>query len=173
MGDGIERGHARQPVCEGTGDGQSQIDVPQRFGGLGDAGCEFGVLHRAGGFGAIELHASDAQHGQDRNRQDDDAHTPQPLQLRAIVEDSVRQAVQTEQHRGAGGGQAGYGLEYRVGEAHVRMLRQHKGDGSGHSQHRPEHGYHYETVAHAQLVAKLAHRQPKYKAGGKNQGKAQ
>ena len=84
VANGIEHSHAGQPVGQRAGDGDGQVDVPQRLGGLGDARRQLGLLHRAGDFRLVQLHATNAQHRQDRHRQHDNAHAAQPLQLLAV-----------------------------------------------------------------------------------------
>ena len=39
MADGIEKGHASRPVSQATSHSQTKINIPQGFGGLGDAWC--------------------------------------------------------------------------------------------------------------------------------------
>ena len=57
--------------------------TPEGLGGLGDAGRELLVLHRARRLGLEELHAADPQQRQDRDRQHDDSHAAEPLQRAA------------------------------------------------------------------------------------------
>ncbi len=92
VADRIEHAHAGQPVGQAAGNGQAQIDVPQRLGRLGDARRQLAVLHRAGRLGPVQLHATDAEHRQYRDRQHDDAHAAEPLQLLTVVEDRHRQS---------------------------------------------------------------------------------
>ena len=160
MPDGVKGGHARQPIGQGAGDGQPEVDIPQGLGGLGDARGELVVLDRPGGLGPVELHAADAEHGQDGHRQDDDAHAPQPLQLLAVVEDGGGQRVQTDDDRRPGGGQAGDGLEGGVGDGQVGLRGEDEGQGAGQAQHAPEQGHHQEAVPQLELVAPFRHRQP-------------
>ena len=63
---GIEPTHPGKPVAQHAGDGEGEVDIPKRLGGLGDAGRELGVFYRAGCFGAVQLHAADTEHGQAR-----------------------------------------------------------------------------------------------------------
>ena len=65
MADGVECIHAGNPVRESTGYCQAKVDVPKRFGGLGDPGRQLGVLYRSRRLCAIQLHATHAQHRKD------------------------------------------------------------------------------------------------------------
>jgi hypothetical protein len=87
---GVESAHARQHVASQTADRKTEIDVPQRFGGLGNAWRQLGVLDRTRRFGAVQLHTADTQHGQHGDGEDDDAHAAEPLQLLPIIEYGAR-----------------------------------------------------------------------------------
>ena len=76
---GVEHAHAESPVQQGTGNGNKQVDKPQGFGRFGDAWGEFGVFHGAGDFSFVELHATDAEHGQNGHGQYYYTHATQPL----------------------------------------------------------------------------------------------
>ena len=102
-----------------------RVHQPQRLGGLGDARRQLGVLHRAGRFGAVHLHAADAQQRQDGHRQHDDAHAAQPVQRVAPQVHGVRQRVEPADHGGAGGRESRHGLEVGVGERQVRRAEHH------------------------------------------------
>ncbi|MNG89828.1 hypothetical protein D3C79_487060 [compost metagenome] len=107
VADGIEQRHPRHPVGQGTEGGQQQVDEPERLGRLGDARGHLVVLDRPRDLGAIELHAPDAEQGQNGHRQHYDPHASQPLQQLAIEEEGLRQAVQPGQHCCPRGRQAG------------------------------------------------------------------
>jgi hypothetical protein len=83
-----------------------------------------------GRLGAVELHAADAEHRQYGHGDHDDADAAQPLQQLAVEQDRFGQIVEARQHRGAGGGEAGDGLEDRVGGIDVQGLGQGKGQGA-------------------------------------------
>jgi hypothetical protein len=83
MTDGVECIHPRQLQAHDAGHGQSGIHRPQQLGCLSDARRELAVLHGPRHFRAIDLHAADAEHGQDGDGQHDDAHASQPAQQMA------------------------------------------------------------------------------------------
>ena len=165
VADGVEQAHAGQPVGGGAGDGEAEIDVPQGLGRFGDARRQLGILDRAGNFGAVQQHAADAEHGQHRHRQHDDAHAAQPLQELAIEQHGVRQGVEVAQHRGAGGGEAGKGLEHRVGERNAQPRHGIERQGAEEAEHRPEQHHDHEAVAYPQLFPVLAEHLPQHDAG--------
>ncbi len=171
MADGIEQGHACQPVAQATGHGQPQIDIPQRLGRFGDARCELGVFHGTGCFRPVQLHAADTQHGQYSNGQHNDTHAPQPLELLTVVKDGTGQIVQPHDHRCAGGGQTGNGFEECIRHGQAGMLGQRERQSAGGRKHRPEHDHHHEAVTQAQFTVLAAHRQPAQ--GAKGQGDAE
>ena len=117
VADRIERAHAGEPVSQRAEYRDSKINVPQRLGRLGNPRGQARVLDRPGGFGPVELHAADAEHGQYGHRENDDAQAAEPLQLLAVVENRFGQLVEPRQYRCPGGGQPGHGFEDRVGEA--------------------------------------------------------
>ena len=125
--DGIEKAHARSPVGQRAGNGQPQINVPERLGRFGNTRRQFGILHRPRRFRAIELHTTDTQHWQYRNSQHDDSHATQPLQLLPIKENRWRQSIQTDNHCRARCRQTGNRLEYRIGYRDMRILREDEG----------------------------------------------
>ena len=173
VADGVEQAHAGQPVGGGAGDGEAEVDVPQGLGGFGDARRQLGVLDRAGDFGAVQQHAADAEHGQHRHRQYDDAHAAQPLQELAIEQHGVRHGVEVAQHRCAGGGEAGKGLEHRVGERDAQPRHGVERQGAEEAEHGPEQHHDQEAVAYPQLFPVLAEHLPQYDAGdeGDTEGK--
>lgn len=160
MADGIKGGHARQPIAQGAGDGQGQIDVPERLGGFGDARGQLVVLDRAWRFGAVELHAADTEHGQYGHRQHDDSHAAEPLQLLPVVTHGFGQAVQASHDGGAGGGQPGEGFEGGIGKAQVGFGGQLQRQGTGQPQYTPEHGGNQKAIPGAQVLMNPAYRQP-------------
>ena len=173
VGDGVEGLHAGQPVGEGAAHGEAHVDEPQGARGFGDARREFGVLHRARRFGAVELHATHAQHRQDRHRQHDDAHAAQPLQLLAVVQNTLGQGVQAHQYGGAGGGQPGHGFEHRLRHAQARVEGHEQRDGAEQPQHRPEQHHHQKAVAQFQIGFQAAHRDEGQRSGQQCDQRAQ
>ena len=63
----------------------------KRFRGFRDARRQLRVLHRSRRLGAVELHAADAEHRQDRDGEHDDAHAAEPLQQLAVEQYRRRQ----------------------------------------------------------------------------------
>jgi hypothetical protein len=61
-------------------------------------GVSFVVLHRPGRLGLVKRHAADAEDRQDRDREHDDAHAAEPLDLLAVVQDRLRQVVEADDH---------------------------------------------------------------------------
>ena len=164
VGDGVEQGHTGEPVGRSACHGNEQVQVPQRLGGFGDARGQLGVLHRPRNLRFVQLHAPDAQHGQDRHRQHDNAHAAKPLQLLAVIENRFWQRIQTGKHRGAGGGQAGHGFKHRVGETHRSVGGNQKRQAANHAQYRPEQRHHQEAVTGLQFGAMTEERQPQHQA---------
>src|SRR5690606_17070910 len=61
VGQGVEEGHAGQPVGQGADDVEGHIDDKQGLGGLGDPRGHLAFLGGPDVFGAVQLHAADAQ----------------------------------------------------------------------------------------------------------------
>ncbi len=151
MADGVEKAHARGPEGQGAGGGQGEIDQPEGTGGLGDAGRQLFVLGDPRGLRPVELHAADAQHGQNGDGQDHDAHAAQEIELLTVVLDGGWQLVDTTgDDRGARGGETGDGLEDRVRQ--VPMQPDHERQGTDHAEQNPEEGDHQEAIAHRKLL---------------------
>ena len=165
VADGVEQAHAGQPVGGAAGDSEPEIDVPQGLGGFGDARRQLGVLDGTGDFSAVQQHATDTQHGQHGYRQHDDAHAAQPLQELAVEQHGVRHGVQVAQHRGAGSGEPGKGLEDGVGEGNAQPRHGIERQGAEKAEHGPEQHDDEEAVAHPQLFAVSPERQPQDQAG--------
>src|SRR5690606_13646230 len=53
VADGIEEAHAGRPICQGAEYRQTQINVPECLGGLGDARSQLVVLDGPGSLGAV------------------------------------------------------------------------------------------------------------------------
>ena len=79
MADGIKEGHAGSKISQATGRCQDDVNRPKRERGLFNSRGQLAVLYRTRRLGAIKLHASYAQHGQNRDRKHNDAHSPKPL----------------------------------------------------------------------------------------------
>ncbi len=164
MADGVEETHPGEPERQCAGAGQADIEHPQRTCRLRDPGRGFLVLGDPGGLRPIQLHPADAHERQDRDGEDDDAHSPEPLDLLAMIEDGRGEIVQPDDDRGAGGGESRDGLEDGVGEAQVQS--EQEGQCADHSQHGPEKGDDEKALAHGQLALLAAVRQPQQHPGG-------
>ncbi len=159
---GIEPVHAGEPQAQDANRGQPGIHRPQQFGGLADARRELAVLHRARHFGAVNLHAADAEHGQDRHRQHDDAHAAQPAQEMAPQIDRARQQFKPRQHGAAGGRQARRRLEVSLREIDRQIIPQRK---SRHRRQRdPGERHQHQAVAGLELALEAPCGQPQQRA---------
>ena len=170
VADRVEGVHAGEPVGDAASGGEAEVDEPQRLGRLGDARRELGVLDRPRRLGAIELHSADAEHRQHRHCQHDDAHAAEPLQPLPIEEHRARQVVETGDHGGAGGGEAGERLERGIGERRRDLRRQVQGKGAGQPQPEVEQHGDEKALAAAQLAA-AAPAYPEHDADGQGNGK--
>ena len=142
--------------------GEPGVHRPQQLRGLADARRELAVLHRPGHFGAINLHAADAQHGQDRHRQHDDAHAAEPAQQVAPQIDGARQELESRQHRAAGGGESRGRLEIGVGEIDRQVVPQRK---PGHRRQRhPGQRHQHQAVAGLQFALEAPRGEPQQRA---------
>ena len=110
----LERRHRHQPVGKRASHGERHID--QDDAGRDLAHARHDLLGAVGGLRPEQLHAADAEGGQDRDRHADDADAAQPLQQRPPQQDAVRSVVEADDHGGAGRRQARHGLEEGVGE---------------------------------------------------------
>ena len=79
MADGIKEGHAGSKISQTTGRREDDVNRPKRERGLFDSRGQLAVLYRTWRLRTIKLHASYAQHGQNRDRKHNDAHAPKPL----------------------------------------------------------------------------------------------
>ncbi len=168
--DGIEQAHAGGPQRQRTDDGQGDVDRPQCLGGFGDARGEPVFLDRPGDLGLVDFHAADLEHGQDRDCQHDNAQPAHPLQLLAIPANRDRRLLDAGKHRGAGGGDAGGGLEYRIGQADVEYQKQWQG--AGQRDRAPARDHDQEAIGHAQFAAVAADRKVQRKTGRGNDQQA-
>ena len=165
MCDRIEEVHADDPVGRDAGDGQRQVDRPERLRRLRDARRQLVVLHRARRLRLVERHAADAEDRQDRDGQHDDAHAAEPLDLLAVIEDGLRQLVEADDDRRSRGREAGHGLEHGIREREVRHVAEEERRRAGEAEENPEHGDDQEAVAQAEVAARLARGQPQQDAG--------
>ena len=111
MGNRVKEGHPDCPIGECATDGQSEIDVPECFGGLRNARRQLVVFHRPWRLSAVQLHTADPEHGHHGNGEHDDAHAAQPLQLLTVIEYGGRQCIEAGQHRCPCCRQAGHGFK--------------------------------------------------------------
>src|SRR5690606_18705679 len=122
MTQGFKPVHSRRPVGQTAGQGEHEIDQEQCFGGFGNPWCELVVIDRSRRCGAIQLHTTDAQHGQNRDRDHDNPDPAKPLQLMAVVQDGGRQLVQPADDGGAGGGEPGDCFKHGVGKRQAEAI---------------------------------------------------
>src|SRR5690606_18456729 len=64
VAEGVKQRHAAEEQEHNLDQGEQQIDPPENFGGIGDARAE-AVLDRSRHFRLEELHAADAEQGED------------------------------------------------------------------------------------------------------------
>jgi len=166
MSDRIEKAHSGEPVPGRAEEGQSRVYGPQRLGRLRDARRQLLVLHRSRCLGLVQRHAADAEYRQQRDRQHDDAHATQPLDLLAVIQDRPRQGIETDDYRGSRGREAGYSLEHRVREAERRHVGDQEWRRARESEEDPEHGNDQEAIAQPQVAAHPADREPQHEADG-------
>ena len=130
----LEDRHARGPVAQAVDHGQDQIDDADGARDLCRAGQNLFRLVRR--FSAEDLHAADLQHGQHRDRHDDDSDPAQPLEQRAPQKNSGRRVVEPDDDRRSRCRQARHGLEERIGVAHAEV-GEIEGQGADGGNHRP------------------------------------
>ena len=158
--DRIKGGHAGQPVGNRTECGQAQINAEQCLGGTGDPGGQFPVFGRTGAFRPIQLHTADAEHGQDRNRQHDNADAAQPLQLLSVQQQGARQLVESRDDGGTGGGQSRHGLKKRLCDGQGQGGAGQKGHCPKGAENNPEHGGDKEAIPYTQVPPGVTGWQP-------------
>ena len=125
--DGVKRRHPGKPQRQRAGDGQQNVDEPQRFCRFGNSRAHFVILQRPGHLRPVQLHPTDAEYRQDRDRQHNDPHPAKPLQHLAIEKDGMRQRVEANQRGCARGGEAREGFKKRIGYRQVWLLGEDKG----------------------------------------------
>ena len=81
MTNGVEHRHAFKVQQGSLHHSQADIRNPHVLGGVRDAGAQFLVTDTRH-FGAVQLHAAEAEHRQDSHAEDDDSHTSYPLHQR-------------------------------------------------------------------------------------------
>ena len=117
------------------------VGKPEFFGNLGDARRHFIFFVQTGYFGFEKLRAADAEHGQDGDCEDDDAHAAEPVEEVPPKVDGRCERVEVCDGGRAGGGQSGHGLKEGVGKAYlgqVEVNRYGGNKGKGKPQHQDE-----------------------------------
>ena len=140
MTDRIEPGHAGQFQRHYAGQRDTRIDQPQAARGFSDARGECRLFHRTRRFGLEQLAPANAEQRQHRHREHDNTHAPNPVKFMPPQIDRRRQTVQSGEHRRAGGGNAGHGLEIRMGKRQAIDHQQQRE--SRHCGHRRPHRHH-------------------------------
>ncbi|VTR71275.1 hypothetical protein DESC_920014 [Desulfosarcina cetonica] len=136
---GIEERHAANHQQRRLGNGEQRVHLPENHGRVADARFEL-VRHRAGHLGLVELHAADAQKGQNGDGEHDDAHAPQPLNEAAPEQQPRALPLDVGQDRGSGGGEPGDRLEKGVHEGKARVGKVER-QGAEEADRRPAHGH--------------------------------
>ena len=124
-----------------------------------NAWCHFTVFVDAGDFGFEQLRAAHAQHGQDGDGQDDDAHAAQPVHHVPPEIERRGERVEAGHDGGAGGGQAADGFKESIGVADVGEIKV-KGQGGDGGKTQPEEEHQCEAVARAQFAVVFARGRP-------------
>ena len=114
MVDGIERVHPGEPIADGAGGRQPGIGSDRKAKNLIEPGRH--LVRDVGGFGTEELHAADAEDGQDEDRHKDNACSAKPLEHRAPQQETMRKVIEADEHRRAGSGETRHSLEECVGD---------------------------------------------------------
>ncbi len=121
-------------------------------------GVSLRVLHGPGHLGAVDLHAADAEHRQNRDREHDDPHAAEPAQQVAPQIDGAGQELDARENRTARGGEAGGGFEVGLGEVERQVMPQgHACDGR---QRNPGERHQRQPVASLQLALESPCREP-------------
>ena len=159
MRDRVEYAHAREPVQQRADRRQQHIEPADVARRARDPRREPLVLERPRRLGLVELHAADAEHRQQRDRQHDHADAAEPLDLLPVEQDRRRHLVEADEHGRAGRRVARRRFEERVGEA--RVEREHERHGAEHAHRGPHQRDDQEAVAAADVRGLLVKRQPK------------
>ncbi len=156
--DRVERAHAREPEGKRTEPSEQHVEAADVARRARDPRRQPFVLERPRRLGLVELHAADAEHRQQRDREHDHAEAAEPLDLLAIEQNRGRQAVETHEHARRRRRVARRGLEERVREAHAE--REHERHGAERAHRGPHHADDQEPVATAHVDVLAAERQP-------------
>jgi len=112
---GIEERHPEHEVRHHQGAGESQIDAPQQSRRRGDPGSYL-VGRNPGGLGEEQLRAADPEQGQDRDPENDDSHSADPVGKAAPQQNRGRKLLDHRENRGPGRREAGYRFEQSTGD---------------------------------------------------------
>ena len=122
MVDGLKEIHASYTKKGHLDKSQQEVNDPEPLGRLRNPRGQL-VGRYAGCFGHKELHATDAQKGQDGNGQHDDAHTTDPVCEAAPVKQAFRNGLNIRNDGGSGGGKSAHGFENGI-----HRVRNHTAD---------------------------------------------
>jgi hypothetical protein len=111
----IIRSHTDRHVGDGADAGDADEDERDRGRDLGRPGQD--LLRRVKGLCLEQLHTTDLQHRQNRNRHHDDPEPAQPLQQPAPEQQPGRGGIEAGDHRRSGCGQAGHRFKEGIGVA--------------------------------------------------------
>ena len=145
MAQGIEEVHVAKIEQEGLQKGEKQIQSPDAFHGVHDAGVQF-VIVDAIDFGHEELHAAHAQEGQDGDGEHDDGQTSNPLRHAAPKQDVFWHRLDVGEDGGTRGGEARQSLEEAIGEV-GHALAEQVGHGTEKGDDQPRDANDVYTIA--------------------------
>ena len=143
--EGVGPAHARPSVSQQASARKQKVHTPQAARCLGNARREFGVFHGAGGFGLVELHPAQTQHGQHRHHQQHDAQATDQLQKTAPDVHRHRQVLQPRQSRGPGGRERAHGFKVGLEPGDLGHQKHQRQSRIGR-QDQPHHVDQQETV---------------------------
>ena len=124
----VKQGHSRDQQEDDLRHGDAEVDGVQYFGGVFHARDEF-ADRRARALRPHQVHVVAAGHGKDRQDEDDDAHSADPVREAAPEQARVAEGLDIRQDTGSGRRKAGYGLKKRVRKA-GNVLCDHERDRS-------------------------------------------
>ena len=136
----------------------SQIKLPKLFCRLRNARRGFVFVHPRN-LRLKQLRPPHAQHRQNRHRQHDNPHAPQPVEHMPPKVDRRRQIVQIRNHRRPRCRQPAHRFKKRIGKRYfgkIIIKRQRRNAGKT----QPQHHHQRKTIARAQFMLPFAAEQP-------------
>ena len=137
VGDSIEGLHAKDEIRGRRDGGEYDVDLNNLEGQF--PGARQQLLGLLEGLGAEQLHTADLQDRQQAHRRHHDPDPAKPLQQRPPQQEARRKQVQPGHDSRSRGGNAGGGLEHRLGEAQIKVTED-KGQRTEQAHQRPGHG---------------------------------